>query len=112
MTKITFKYQNEKEVTVNVTEELSVLQIAHDNDINLEGACEGSLACSTCHVVIPTEWFKKLDAPEWDEEDMLDFVANLTPNSRLGCQILLTEKLDGLVVHIPDYHHDIRKNKR
>ena len=43
---------------------------------------------------------------------MLDFVANLTPNSRLGCQILLTEKLDGLVVHIPDYHHDIRKNKR
>jgi len=112
MTKITFKYQNEKEVTVDVTEELSVLQIAHDNDINLEGACEGSLACSTCHVVIPTEWFKKLDSPEWDEEDMLDFVANLTPNSRLGCQILLTEKLDGLVVHIPDYHHDIRKNKR
>jgi ferredoxin, 2Fe-2S len=80
---------------------LSVLQIAHRHDIDIEGACEGSLACSTCHVIIDPEWYEALQEASADEEDMLDLAFNLTRTSRLGCQIVMTEELDGLVVRLP-----------
>ena len=80
---------------------LSVLEIAHRNDIDLEGACEGSLACSTCHVVVEKEWFDKLAPASEDEEDMLDLAFGLTHTSRLGCQIRMSEELDGLTVTLP-----------
>ncbi|GBQ10379.1 ferredoxin [Swaminathania salitolerans LMG 21291] len=80
---------------------LSVLEIAHKHDIDLEGACEGSLACATCHVVVDPEWAGKLSAPTDDEEDMLDLAFGLEKTSRLGCQIVMTEALDGLVVRLP-----------
>ena len=80
---------------------LSVLEIAHRNDIDLEGACEGSLACSTCHVIIDPEWYELLQEASEDEEDMLDLAFGLTQTSRLGCQIIMTEELDGLVVSLP-----------
>jgi len=80
---------------------LSVLEIAHRNSIDLEGACEGSLACSTCHVVIDSEWYDLLPAATEDEEDMLDLAFGLTHTSRLGCQIIMTEELDGLAVRLP-----------
>lgn len=80
---------------------LSVLEIAHRNDIDLEGACEGSLACSTCHVVVEPKWFDELDDPTEEEEDMLDLAFGLTHTSRLGCQIKMTDDLDGLVVTLP-----------
>ena len=80
---------------------LSVLEIAHRNKIDIEGACEGSLACSTCHVVVEKEWFDKLAPASEDEEDMLDLAFGLTATSRLGCQIIMTEELDGLVVKLP-----------
>ena len=112
MPKITFKYHNGETVTVQEKNNLSVLEIAHKNDIDLEGACEGSLACSTCHVIVEPSWFSRLNLPSWDEEDMLDLASNLTPTSRLGCQILLTEKLDGLVVSIPSFQHDVRENEK
>ncbi|PGH53362.1 2Fe-2S ferredoxin [Azospirillum palustre] len=80
---------------------LSVLEIAHKNSLDLEGACEGSLACSTCHVVIEPEWFDVLPDAQEDEEDMLDLAFGLTKTSRLGCQIIMTEELDGLVVRLP-----------
>jgi 2Fe-2S ferredoxin len=80
---------------------LSVLEIAHRNDIDIEGACEGSLACSTCHVVVDPEWFDQLDEPSEEEEDMLDLAFGLTRTSRLGCQIRMTEELDGLIVKLP-----------
>ena len=80
---------------------LSVLEIAHRNDIDLEGACEGSLACSTCHVVVDPKWYEELDEPSEEEEDMLDLAFGLTHTSRLGCQIKMTEDLDGLVVTLP-----------
>jgi ferredoxin, 2Fe-2S len=80
---------------------LSVLEIAHRNHIPIEGACEGSLACSTCHVVVDPAWFGKLAPASEDEEDMLDLAFGLTHTSRLGCQIRMTEKLDGLVVQVP-----------
>ncbi|HTZ80097.1 MAG TPA: ferredoxin family 2Fe-2S iron-sulfur cluster binding protein [Stellaceae bacterium] len=80
---------------------LSVLEIAHRNNIDLEGACEGSLACSTCHVVVDAEWYDLLKDPTEDEEDMLDLAFGLTRTSRLGCQIIITEELDGLTVSLP-----------
>ena len=80
---------------------LSVLEIAHRNDIDIEGACEGSLACSTCHVLVEPEWFGKLKPPSEDEEDMLDLAFGLTKTSRLGCQIVMSPELDGLVVRLP-----------
>lgn len=90
---------NKKEVEAPLG--LSVLEIAHKNDIDLEGACEGSLACSTCHVVVDQSFFDRLDEATEDEEDMLDLAFGLTHTSRLGCQITMTEELDGLVVSLP-----------
>ena len=80
---------------------LSVLEVAHRNDIDIEGACEGSLACSTCHVVVDPDWYDLLKEASEDEEDMLDLAFNLTNTSRLGCQIIITEELDGLTVRLP-----------
>ena len=79
----------------------SLLQIAWDNKIDIEGACEGAMACSTCHVIVAAEWFERLEEATEDEEDMLDLAFDLTPTSRLGCQIVITEALDGLVVNLP-----------
>jgi len=80
---------------------LSVLEIAHGNDIDIEGACEGSLACSTCHVIVEPDWYELLKEATEDEEDMLDLAFGLTATSRLGCQIIMTEELDGLTVRLP-----------
>jgi 2Fe-2S ferredoxin len=80
---------------------LSVLEIAHRNDVDIEGACEGSLACSTCHVIIESDWYELLKDATEDEEDMLDLAFGLTKTSRLGCQIVITEELDGLTVRLP-----------
>lgn len=101
MPKITFVDQagNKKEVDAPVG--LSVLEIAHRNDIDLEGACEGSLACSTCHVIVDPEWFDALSEATEDEEDMLDLAFGLTHTSRLGCQIIMSDELDGLVLRLP-----------
>jgi 2Fe-2S ferredoxin len=80
----------------------SVLDIAHRNDVDIEGACEGQMACSTCHVIVDEAWYGKLPAASEEEEDMLDLAFGLTRTSRLGCQIVITEKLDGLVVRLPE----------
>jgi 2Fe-2S ferredoxin len=80
---------------------LSVLEVAHKHGVDIEGACEGSLACSTCHVIVDPAWFNKLAAPTEDEEDMLDLAFGLEKTSRLGCQLVITEALDGLVVRLP-----------
>jgi 2Fe-2S ferredoxin len=67
----------------------------------MEGACEGALACSTCHVIVADEWFDKLPAASANEEDMLDLTYGVTRNSRLACQITITDALDGLTVSLP-----------
>ena len=68
-------------------------------------ACEGSLACSTCHVIIDSEWYDALPAASTDEEDMLDLAFGLTKTSRLGCQIIVSDEIDGLVVSLPKSRH-------
>ena len=101
MTKIIFIEPDGKEKTVEAENGLSILEVAHNNGIDLEGACEGSLACSTCHIVVEKSFFDSLPEPSEEEEDMLDLAFGLTHTSRLGCQIIVDEKLDGMKVTIP-----------
>lgn len=85
----------------------TLLSVARRHQIDLEGACDGSLACSTCHVIVSEEWYDKLSAASSEEEDMLDLATGLTRFSRLGCQIIMTEELDGLAVSIPQHTRNI-----
>ncbi|CAG5123243.1 unnamed protein product [Candidula unifasciata] len=79
----------------------NVMYLAHRYNIEMEGACEASLACSTCHVYVKDEYFNKLPEPDEKEEDMLDMAPFLKENSRLGCQIILRKELDGIEVTLP-----------
>lgn len=101
MPKMTFIQPDGKRVEVDAPIGLSVLEIAHKHGIDIEGACEGSLACSTCHVIVDADWYGKLAAAKPDEEDMLDLAFGLTKTSRLGCQLIMSDALDGLVVSLP-----------
>ncbi|TCD69758.1 mitochondrial matrix iron-sulfur protein [Steccherinum ochraceum] len=87
--------------TIEANEGDDLLSIAHEHDIDLEGACEGSVACSTCHVILTPEHYDLLPEPEDDENDMLDMAFGLTDTSRLGCQVQLTRELDGMVATLP-----------
>ena len=101
MPKMTFIERNGDQREVEAPVGLSVLEVAHKHDVDIEGACEGSLACSTCHVIVDPAWFGKLAKPTEDEEDMLDLAFGLEKTSRLGCQIVITDALDGLTVKLP-----------
>lgn len=101
MAKITFIDPKGNSKELDAPEGQSILEIAHSNGVDLEGACEGALACSTCHVIVDGAWFDKLPEASEDEEDMLDLAFGLTHTSRLGCQIKVTKVLDGIVVTLP-----------
>ena len=101
MPKMTFILKDGSRKEVEAPLGLSVLEIAHRNHVDIEGACEGSLACSTCHVIVDPEWYELLQDASEDEEDMLDLAFGLTHTSRLGCQIKITPELDGLTVSLP-----------
>ncbi len=101
MARITFIKPDGSRHEVDAPEGLSILEIAHKHGFDLEGACEGSLACSTCHVIVDDGWFDKLAEATEEEEDMLDLAFGLTHTSRLGCQIKMTKVLDGIVVTLP-----------
>lgn len=101
MPKITFTLANGEQKTVDAPLGLSVLEVAHKNQIPLEGACEGSLACSTCHIVVDPAFYDMLPDATEGEEDMLDLAFGLTHTSRLGCQIKMTDEMDGLKVSVP-----------
>lgn len=85
MAKITFISRDGSEKTVDALDGLSVMQVAVDNDIDIEAACEGSMACATCHMVVDPDWYAKLTPPTEEEEDMLDLAFGLTETSRLTC---------------------------
>src|SRR5258708_5907372 len=101
MPKMTFIERDGTRKEVDASNGLSVLEIAHRHGVDIEGACEGSLACSTCHVIVDPEWYELLKTTTEDEEDMLDLAFGLTQTSRLGCQIIMSEELDGLTVTLP-----------
>ncbi|QYU70049.1 2Fe-2S iron-sulfur cluster binding domain-containing protein [Leptolyngbya sp. 15MV] len=88
---------------------LPLLEVAQAAGMPLEGTCEGQMACSTCHVVVAPEWFDRLPRASEDEEDMLDLAAAVQRTSRLSCQIVLTEALDGLEVTVPAESHDMSR---
>ncbi|KAJ1973370.1 mitochondrial matrix iron-sulfur protein, partial [Dimargaris verticillata] len=87
--------------TVRCYEGDSILEIAHANNVDLEGACEASLACSTCHVILEDKYFDMLEEPSDEENDMLDLAFGLTETSRLGCQVRMTKDMDGMTVRMP-----------
>ena len=101
MPKMTFINPDGTRLEVEAPVGMSVMEVARRHDIDIEGACEGSLACSTCHVIVAPEWYGRLREASEEEEDMLDLAFNLTRTSRLGCQIIVTEELDGLTVQLP-----------
>ena len=103
MAKITYVEHGGKEHVVDVAPGLTVMEGARDNGIpGIEADCGGACACSTCHVYVDPAWVGKLPKKDSMEEDMLDFAADVRPNSRLSCQIKVTPELDGLVVSVPE----------
>jgi 2Fe-2S ferredoxin len=99
--KINFVNKDGSVSSVDAPIGLSVLEVAHKYNVDLEGACDGSLACSTCHVIVAEEDFTRLEPASEDEEDMLDLAFGLAKTSRLGCQIIISEELAGLTVSLP-----------
>ncbi len=78
-----------------------ILKVSKDNDLGLEGACDASLACSTCHVVFEESLYDQLEEPKEEEEDLLDLTFGLKETSRLGCQCIVSEEFDGATIYIP-----------
>ena len=102
MPKITYIEYNGKEHIVDVPIGLSVMEGAVQNDIpGIDADCGGGMACATCHVYVKEEWFDKLPKKEDGEEDMLDMAYEPNKFSRLSCQLLVSDELDGLTVSIP-----------
>ena len=103
-----FVDKDDREIVAEAEIGLSVLEIAHKNGVDLEGACEGSLACSTCHVIIEDEAkYNALPPAKEEEEDMLDLAFGLTRTSRLGCQVIFTQDMDKMRIKLPSATRNI-----
>ena len=102
MAKITYITHDNQNHTIEVQNGLSVMEGAVQNDIpGIDADCGGGMACATCHVYVKEEWFDKISPKEDGEEDMLDMAFEPKKNSRLSCQIIVSDELDGLTVSIP-----------
>jgi ferredoxin, 2Fe-2S len=102
MTKITYIEHNGKSHTIDVENGLSVMEGAVQNNIQgIDADCGGSMACATCHVYIDEDWYEKVKKKEDGEEDMIDMAFEPNRFSRLSCQIMVSEELDGLIVKLP-----------
>jgi len=105
MAKVTFILKDGSEKEIDAPDGWSLMQLAVDAGIDgIEGACGGALACATCHVYIHPDWIDKVEAHNEakgdEEEDMLDLAFDVKDSSRLGCQVLMNEELDGLIVAV------------
>jgi len=102
MPKITYIEHNGKSHTIDVANGLSVMEGAVQNNIpGIDADCGGSMACATCHVYVDENWYEKLPKKEEGEEDMLDVAYEPNRFSRLSCQIMVSNDLDGLIVRLP-----------
>jgi ferredoxin, 2Fe-2S len=101
MPRITFITAAGERQDIEAASGLSVMEIARMHGLGIEGACEGSIACATCHVIVDATYAARLDEASAEEEEMLDLATGVQPTSRLGCQIVLTDELDGLTVRLP-----------
>ena len=103
MPKITYIEQDGKTHTIEVASGLSVMEGAVQNNIpGIDADCGGSMACATCHVYVKEEWFNKLPKKEDGEQDILDMAFEPKKNSRLSCQLMVSDQIDGLVVNLPE----------
>jgi ferredoxin len=109
MVKVTFLTPKGDRVEAEGAVGVPLLEVAQAAGMPLEGTCEGQMACSTCHVVVAPDWFERLSSASEDEEDMLDLAAGVQRTSRLSCQIVLSEALDGLEVTVPAESHDMSR---
>jgi 2Fe-2S ferredoxin len=106
MAKITYIDFNGTERVADVANGLSVMEGAIKNNIpGIDADCGGACACATCHVYVDEAWREKTGAPSAMEESMLDFAENVEPNSRLSCQLKVSDELDGLIVRTPENQH-------
>ncbi|KAF4555180.1 Adrenodoxin-like protein [Elsinoe fawcettii] len=106
---VTFIDKDGSQHTFEVADGANLLDIAQANDLEMEGACGGSCACSTCHVIVEDgDMYDKMEEPDDDENDMLDLAFGLTETSRLGCQIKMSKALDGLVVRLPSMTRNLQ----
>lgn len=101
MPTVRFLLPSGRKVEVEVEPGTTLLEAARVGRVDIEGACGGSMACATCHIWIEQDWFGRLPPASPEEEDMLDLAADWQPSSRLGCQIRMEPRLDGLTVHVP-----------
>ena len=102
MAKITFTQPDGQVQVVEAKTGMTVMEAAKMNDVpGIEAECGGACACATCHVYVDADWREKVGKPEEKEEDMLDFAFDVREESRLSCQIKVTDELDGLVLRIP-----------
>tara|TARA_Y100000992_G_scaffold285077_1_gene235742 strand:+ start:173 stop:493 length:321 start_codon:yes stop_codon:yes gene_type:complete len=103
MTKITYIEHNGTSHTVDVSNGLTVMEGAVQNDIpGIDADCGGSMACATCHVYVKDDWFNKLPKKNEGEDDMIDQAFEPNKSSRLSCQIQVSDNLDGLKVYLPE----------
>ncbi len=106
MAKITYIEHNGTPHEVEVKAGLSVMEGAVKNNIpGIDGDCGGACACATCHVYVDDAWRAKVGTPEDLEKSMLEFAENVEESSRLSCQIVVSDALDGLVVRMPESQH-------
>ena len=102
MSKITYITSDKKNYTVDVQNGLTVMEGAVQNDIpGIDADCGGGMACATCHVYVKEDWLDKLPKKEDGEEDMLDMAFEPKTNSRLSCQLVVSDEFEGLTVNIP-----------
>ena len=103
MAKITYKNLEGKQNIVEVENGLSVMEGAVQNEIpGIDADCGGSMACATCHVYVKEEWFNKIPSKQEGEDDMIDQAYDPKSNSRLSCQLIVSDELDGLIVNLPE----------
>ena len=103
MATITYIEHSGAKHEVEVKNGSTVMEGAVDNMLDgIIGECGGGCSCATCHVIVDSAWYEKLDAPDETETEMLDAVPEPTPTSRLSCQITVSDELDGLVVQMPE----------
>jgi 2Fe-2S ferredoxin len=103
MPKITFVQPSGETQEVDATTGVTIMEAAVDAMVpGIEADCGGNCICATCHVYVEKEWLSKLPDPEGDEEAMIDYTADPQDNSRLTCQLQITDELDGIVLHVPE----------
>ncbi|CAB4255390.1 similar to Saccharomyces cerevisiae YPL252C YAH1 Ferredoxin of the mitochondrial matrix required for formation of cellular iron-sulfur proteins [Maudiozyma barnettii] len=108
--KITFIEKDGNQKTFDVAEGETLLDIAQGHNLDMEGACGGSCACSTCHVIVDPDYYDAIPEPEDDENDMLDLAYGLTETSRLGCQVKMKKDIDGIRVALPQMTRNVSSN--